>query len=175
MRYEAKFGKDTVIFLITGNDIQFLVNGELNKTTITNKVAITKWLIKQFNNCKKIYPYLTCNTHKEDGLGEYREKQYLRLGFQKFNGYFFWSKNPDDYKPLEEEEAFTITLSNKEKVVVEEILFREFQLNNLRFDKFCDGSTRLKQCRRHQDIFFPCCHGSNAHRFNTVQRRRLWV
>lgn len=64
--------------------INFKVNNSFDKIeNNANKVAITKWLLKSWNELKIRHKGKTvyCEPYKEDGHSDYRFNVYKKLGF----------------------------------------------------------------------------------------------
>jgi hypothetical protein len=70
-------------------EIIFTVDGTLDKVK-TNKVAITKWLLKEWGKVKIRFSYLHCKPYKDDGNAEYRKKAFNKLGFKSERDILFF-------------------------------------------------------------------------------------
>ena len=65
-------------------EICFKVGGTYNRSSErSNKIAITRWLLKTFSSLEKEFSHLkwACTPYSGDGHGEYRAKIYEKLGF----------------------------------------------------------------------------------------------
>jgi hypothetical protein len=71
--------------------LSFYVDGSEDMAEVTTKqrLAISRWLVKQFKQVKEIYKGFTLvnEPYDEDGFGEYRIKIYNKLGFVERDGY----------------------------------------------------------------------------------------
>ena len=73
---------NTVTFKLTSeNEVIFQVNSSCNKQEVSNKVAITKWLLTKFKEAQSREKYLYCRPYSEDGFGDVRAKVFTKLGF----------------------------------------------------------------------------------------------
>jgi hypothetical protein len=64
------------------NFISFYIDGRLERdNNIKNKVAITKWLLKEFKKIGKDFLYLFAIPFEKDGYGEVRKIIFNKLGF----------------------------------------------------------------------------------------------
>lgn len=68
------------------NGIYFKVGDDFEISS-TNKVAITKWLLKEWKHIKDRYAFLRCNPYSADGLQDYRKQAFLKLGFKEEEDY----------------------------------------------------------------------------------------
>jgi hypothetical protein len=69
------------------NYISFYLDGKLDKENIKNKVAITKWLLKEFKQIGKDFLYLFAIPFEKDGYGEVRKIIFNKLGFTPITRY----------------------------------------------------------------------------------------
>jgi len=69
-------------------EISFTINYEFDKSeeVSSNRLAITKWLLKEFSFIKQRFSYLWCKPYANDGLGDYREKAFIKAGFYANKG-----------------------------------------------------------------------------------------
>jgi hypothetical protein len=74
------------ITIDANNGIYFQVGDDFEISS-TNKVAITKWLLKEWKHIKERYAYLHCNPYSADGLQDYRKACFLKLGFKEEENY----------------------------------------------------------------------------------------
>lgn len=73
-----------VNFTICMGSVDFTVDGSHDRLNYMRKhrVAITRWLLKEWEKIKSSSTYLTCVAYEGDGLGEMRSAIYTRLGFR---------------------------------------------------------------------------------------------
>ncbi len=78
--------KTSLVYDTEHNGISFDIDCEYDyRRNRKNKVAITKWLLKAWETLLMKYPtmYIFCSPYTEDGMQEYREEAYRKLGFVK--------------------------------------------------------------------------------------------
>lgn len=80
----ADFNGNSVAFVIEDNTIEFTVNGQYDSNTSENKVAITRWLLKEWEKVKNSYDYLIASPHIDHIIN--RSSLYQKLGFNPVEG-----------------------------------------------------------------------------------------
>lgn len=92
---QTQIGQHQVTFKVFGrnNQIIFYVDDSVERKESTeNKVAITKWLLKELKQAQLNYESLICYPSNDDGYGELRLKVYNKLAFKLVRNKLIWSK-----------------------------------------------------------------------------------
>lgn len=97
------------------NNVNFWVDNSFEvKENNPHRVAITKWLIKEWKQIKDNYKYLFCIAYDDDYIFKDRVNSYIKLGFTHLNNNGFIYLN---FSSLEEQEE---TIAELLKVCPEE-------------------------------------------------------
>ena len=92
----TELGIDLAVLVIKGTpSIHFTINNSTNIVT-TNRLAITKWLVRTTKELQSKYTYLETVACNADGKGEYRVKLFSKLGFVRTSDadyYMEWRAN----------------------------------------------------------------------------------
>lgn len=77
------------LFLVTvsrDNAVSFMVKNEKGEFSLdyvgNNRVAITRFCLKELKKAQESFDYLWCVAYTEDGLGGMRKSVYAKLGFE---------------------------------------------------------------------------------------------
>jgi hypothetical protein len=84
-----------VEFMVNGNAVTFTVNGTFEWVECPCKVAITRWLLKQFELAKAQYTFLVCSAYRGDKKGDVREAIYKKVGFRVTEVGLLWGEIPE--------------------------------------------------------------------------------
>jgi len=71
---------------LTSAGLNFFINGDMVYEENSNKVAISRWLLKEFRGLQNKYKKLSISVYEDDDYGEYRYQVYKKLGFTPIEG-----------------------------------------------------------------------------------------
>ena len=99
---ETTFGLNTVrLFVDTSHEVSYTINHSFERLENLNcKIAVTKWLLKQFKVIKSQFLFLKAVSFDGDGFGEGRNTVLDKVGFKPAGFYYIWGNEPQLKKAI---------------------------------------------------------------------------
>jgi len=128
--------------------VSYTINHSFEKVENLNcKIAVTKWLLKQFKLIKEQFLYLKAVSFDGDGFGENRNSILSKVGFKPAGFYYVWGEEPKlqraiipDSKPKKCNKVISMW-ENKTHVLITKnrkvsFLLKKVDLNNSKLQNF---------------------------------------
>ena len=146
---EANFNGNIVrLFVDTSHEVSYTINHSFERVeNLACKVAVTKWLLKQFKVIKEQFLFLKAVSFDGDGNGESRNAVLVKVGFKPAGFYYVWGSEPKmqkaiipNSKPKHQNKVISMW-ENKSHVLITKnkkvsYLLKKADLNNSKLQNF---------------------------------------